>query len=360
MILVTKSFLPSKLEYEKFLGEIWESGWLTNRGTLVQRLEDDLRKVLGVNNILLMNNGTVPLQIALKLLAKKKQVITTPFSYVATVSSIVWEGFEPIFVDIDENQLTIDENKIEAAISEDTGAILATHVYGNPCNVGALENISKKYNIPIIYDGAHAFGVKYKDESIFNYGSLSTCSFHATKLFHTGEGGAVFCNDPILFDKVFYSHNFGHDGPLDFHGVGINAKMSELSAAMGLSVLPSIDSIISERRTITESYDQLLRFSKCKPLQYRDGTKRNYSYYPILFESEALLLRVQEELNLANIFPRRYFYPSLNTLPYVKQVQMPVSDHVSKCVLCLPLYVGLATYEVEQIASIVNKTLSQA
>jgi len=232
MIPVTKSFLPPIEEYQAFVQRAFNNQWLTNRGELVVELERKLKDYLGVNNIIITNNGTVPLQISLKVLANSGEIITTPFSYIATTSSIIWEGCKPVFVDIDPEYLTIDDNKIEQAITANTTAILATHVFGNPCNIEAIEAIAKKYQLKVIYDAAHSFGVEYKGRSVFNYGDVSTCSFHATKLFHTAEGGAMFCNDSELHHKLYYSHNFGHNGPLDFFGLGINGKISELQAAM--------------------------------------------------------------------------------------------------------------------------------
>ncbi len=226
----------------------WERGWITNRGILVKELEEKLKEYLKVPHILATTNGTLPLQIAIKALNLKGEIITTPFSYVATTSSIVWEGCKPVFVDIHPEYLTIDEEKIEEAITENTSAILATHVFGNPCDVEKIEEIAKKYNLKVIYDAAHCFGVEYKGRSIFDYGDISTCSFHATKLFHTGEGGALFTKDEELMHKLFYHHNFGHKGQEDFYGLGINAKMSELQAAMGLAVFPYLEEIMAGRR----------------------------------------------------------------------------------------------------------------
>ena len=220
MINVTQTFLPPLEEYTKYLEKIWDSKWLTNRGVLIKELERNLKDFLGVENLLMVNNGTIALQIAIKALELKGEIITTPFSYVATVSSIVWENCQPVFVDIDEDYLTIDETKIEEAITEKTSAILATHVYGNPCNVEAIQKIAERYNLKVIYDAAHCFGVKYKGESILNWGDISTLSFHATKVFHTGEGGAVICNNEELAHKIFYSHNFGHNGSEEFFGLG--------------------------------------------------------------------------------------------------------------------------------------------
>jgi dTDP-4-amino-4,6-dideoxygalactose transaminase len=209
MITVTKTFLPPIEEYQAILKRAWDKQWITNRGELVLELEEKLKTELSVKNIIVTNNGTIPLQIALKILARKGEVITTPFSYVATTASIVWENCTPVFVDINPVHLTIDENKIESAITPRTTAILATHVFGNPCNIEVIDSIAKKYKLKVIYDAAHCFGVKYKGESIFNFGDVSTCSFHATKLFHTGEGGAMFCNNDELNHQLFYSHNFG-------------------------------------------------------------------------------------------------------------------------------------------------------
>ncbi len=352
MINVTKTFFPPLEEYQKQLERIWKNEWLTNRGELVLELEDKLKEYLSVSNILIMNNGTIPIQIALKLLGKGGEIITTPFSYVATTSSIVWENCTPIFVDIHPEYLTIDETKIEEAITDKTTCILATHVFGNPCNIEAIEQIAQKHNLKVIYDAAHCFGVQYKGKSIFEYGDVSTCSFHATKIFHTGEGGAVFCNDEVLRHQIIYSHNFGHNGPLDFHGIGINGKISELQAAMGLSVLPHIHEIFEGRKRVVDFYDEHLDFSKIKKIRLREGTVWNYSYYPVLFENEQMLLEAQRKLNDNNIFPRRYFYPSLNTLEFVESKKMIISESVASRILCLPLYKDLEINELNKIVKI--------
>lgn len=354
MIPVTKTFLPSIEEYTKILQRAWDKQWITNRGELVLELESKLKSYLEVKNIIITNNGTIPLQIALKLLANKGEVITTPFSYVATTASIVWENCKPVFVDIHPEYLTIDETKIEAAITDRTTAILATHVFGNPCNVEVIEAIARKYNLKVIYDAAHCFGVKYNGESIFNFGDVSTCSFHATKLFHTGEGGAMFCKDDELNHKLFYSHNFGHNGPLDFFGLGINGKISELQAAMGLTVLPSMQKIISERRKIVEIYDKDLDFRNLGKLKLREGTDWNYSYYPVVFKTETKLLKAMRSLEGLNIFPRRYFYPSLSTVNYVDTEQMYIAEGISKKIICLPLYVGLPGNSITSIINTLN------
>lgn len=357
MINVTKTFLPPEEEYFRILKSIWENSCLTNRGPLIKKLESELLTYLSADKIIIMNNGTLPLQILLKLSGKGGEIITTPFSYIATTSSIVWENCTPVFVDIDSDYLTIDETKIESAITEKTTCILATHVFGNPCNIEFIEKLALKHNLFVIYDAAHCFGVKYKGKSIFNYGDASTCSFHATKLFHTGEGGAVFCRSEELYHKLFYSHNFGHKSQLDFNGLGINGKLSELNAAMGLAVLPYVDRIIQDRKIIVDFYNCNLNFEVLQSLKLRDNTVWNYSYYPVLFRDEKKLLEVQSILNKNEIFPRRYFYPSLNTISYIGGKTMEVSESVVKRILCLPLYSGLKESEQKQIVDLINKAL---
>ncbi|PKB17873.1 DegT/DnrJ/EryC1/StrS aminotransferase family protein [Flavobacterium sp. 5] len=358
MIPVTKTFLPPQEEYNSYVKRAWDKVWLTNRGELTIELEDKLKEYLDVPHITITNNGTIPLQIALKLFGKGGEIITTPFSYVATSAAIVWENCTPIFVDINPEYLTIDETKIEAAITSKTTAILATHVFGNPCHVEAIEIIAKKHNLKVIYDAAHCFGVKYNNQSIFNFGDVSTCSFHATKLFHTGEGGAMFCNDDKIQHQLFFSHNFGHNGPLEFYGLGINAKISELQSAMGLALFPYMEHIIAERKKVTDFYNTNLNFNNLKNIKIRENTEWNHSYYPILFDSEATLLNVQEALQKENIIPRRYFYPSLNTITYTKGNKMPLSESIASRIVCLPLYVGLSTIDLQKIVDIINKLTS--
>ena len=357
MINVTKTFLPPQDEYQAILKKAWDTGWLTNRGVLVKELEIELRNHLISRPLIAMTNGTLPLQIAIKALGLKGEIITTPFSYVATTSSIVWEGCKPVYVDIHPEYLTIDETKIEAAITDKTSAILATHVFGNPCNIEVIDAIAKKYNLKVIYDAAHCFGVTYKGQSIFNYGDVSTCSFHATKLFHTGEGGALFCEEE-LYKTMFQHHNFGHQGKEGFNGIGINAKMSEPQAAMGLAVLPYFSDIIEKRRLAIDLYMKHLCKTSIQLLTIRHQTEWNYSYFPIVFKTETQLFNVVRKLNEKQIYPRRYFYPSLNHLPYINNNNsMPVSEATSKCVLCLPLFVGLNEGSIKSISEIVNKNV---
>jgi dTDP-4-amino-4,6-dideoxygalactose transaminase len=355
MIPVTKSFIPPIEEYMLHVKRVFELGWLTNRGPLVLELEEKLRNTLSVTQITLMTNGTIPLQIAVKLLGNGGEIITTPFSYVATTSAIVWEGCTPVFVDIHPEYLTIDETKIEAAITPRTTCILATHVFGNPCHVEEIERIARKYKLHVIYDGAHCFGVQYNGKSIFEFGDVSTCSFHATKLFHCGEGGATFCNDAELAHRIYFSHNFGHKGPEAFEGVGINGKMSELQAAMGLSVLPYMHEILAERKRIVDAYKKQLNWDNLKTIRIRENTSWNYSYFPIIFESEEILLTVVRLLNENEIFPRRYFYPSLNLLNYVDHISNLQSEKIASRILCLPLYLNLSINDINKICLLINQ-----
>ena len=356
MIPVTKSFFPPIEDYQAQIERIWKNEWLTNRGELVLELEQKISSYLELKDtkIIAMNNGTIPLQIALKLLANGGEVITTPFSYVATTAAIVWENCTPVFVDIHPEYLTIDETKIEAAITPRTTCILATHVFGNPCNIDVIENIAKKYKLKVIYDAAHCFGVTYNGKSIFDYGDISTCSFHATKLFHTGEGGALFTKDPELLHKCFFSHNFGHKDSNSFQGLGINGKISELQAAMGLAVLPHISKIIDSREKSTKQYMKYLRVECIKTFTLRDNCSWNHSYFPVVFKDEVTLLKAQKLLNDAQIFPRRYFYPSLNMIEYTLGKSMLMSESISSRILCLPLFYEISEDSIKLICESIN------
>ncbi|MCB0704406.1 MAG: DegT/DnrJ/EryC1/StrS family aminotransferase [Saprospiraceae bacterium] len=353
MIPVTKPFLPPREEYEAYIRGIWDRNWLTNNGPLVNELELQLKEYLQVPNLLYVGNGTIALQIAIKALGLSGEIITTPFSYVATTSSIVWEGCKPVFTDIDPETLNIDPTKIEAAITPKTSAILATHVYGNPCDIDAIQEIADRHGLKVIYDAAHCFGSKYKGQSVFAYGDVSTASFHATKLFHTTEGGAVFARDPEVLKRMQYMRNFGHDGPERFAGIGINGKNSEFHAAMGLVNLKYVNGIIESRKQLSETYDVYLSEVKGRKVGFTKNSDFNYGYYPLVLESEDLLLAVFAKLNSREIFPRRYFYPSLDTLPYVQKSQVPVSRDVACRTLCLPFYVGLSKEEVSLICRLI-------
>jgi dTDP-4-amino-4,6-dideoxygalactose transaminase len=354
MIPVTKPYLPDLEEYNKYIAEIWKRQWLTNNGPLVNELELRVAEYLDVKNFLYLGNGTIALQLAIKALGIKGEVITTPFSYVATTSSIVWEGCKPVFVDIDAETLNLDPSKIEAAITPQTSAILATHVYGNPCDILKIEEIAKKHQLAVIYDGAHCFGVKYLGKSIFEYGDITTVSFHATKLFHTIEGGGVFTSDTELHRRIGFMRNFGHDGPEVFREVGINGKNSEFHAAMGLVNIKKVDEIIAKRKLLSELYDKkLAEYPISRPKVSKDATV-NYSYYPILLKDKETTLACVKRLTRSQIFPRRYFYPSLTSMPYVTADPLPVSDNVAERVLCLPLYYELSVEEVDLICRILT------
>ncbi|WP_244143658.1 DegT/DnrJ/EryC1/StrS family aminotransferase [Burkholderia ubonensis] len=337
----------------ELLEGIWRREWLTNHGPLVNELEAKLKELLGVPNTLFLSNGTIALQIAIKALELKGEIITTPFSYVATTSSIVWEGCKPVMVDILPTSLTIDPEKIEAAITERTTAILATHVFGNACEISAIQEIADKHNLKVVYDAAHAFGTQYKGKSILHYGDISTTSYHATKLFHTVEGGGVFCEDPALLERMALLRNFGHLSPTSFGPPGINGKNSELHAAMGLLNLKRIDSVLAKRQSVAARYDRNFAGSKLTRPVITKGCAFNDAYYAVIFPSETDLLRTLTLLNEHGIVPRRYFYPSLSQLSYVEPFDVPVSEDISRRVLCLPTYYTISDSEVDMISQLV-------
>lgn len=360
IIRVTKSFLPSQAEYQSYLQKVWESNWLTNDGELLQTLESRLEQFLNVRNLDILNNGTLALQIAIKALRLKDEIITTPFSYVATTSSIVWENCKPIFCDIDELTLNVDVKQIEPKITSKTTALLFTHVYGNPCDVLEIDRIAKKYNLKVIYDAAHCFSVKYLGQSLFNYGDISTTSFHATKIFHTVEGGATVTNSDEISYRVKQLRNFGHKGYEDFDGVGINGKQSEFHAAMGHCVLDHFSEILKARKNAAQYYDKNLDWDIMKKPEMPSNTAPNYSYYPIVLSSEHETISLKTKLEENKIYPRRYFFPSLTSLNYVDyDNSCPVSDSIAKRVLCLPLHHDLEMFDLEEIIEITNKHLNK-
>ena len=360
MINVTQTYLPPFDEYAKQLKRAWDKGWITNNGELLLELEQMLKQYLGVKHLFFCNNGTIVLQMALKAFNIKKEVITTPFSYVATTTAILWENCTPVFVDINNVDYNVDANKIEAAITSETEAILVTHVYGNPCNIEKIGEIARKYNLKVIYDGAHAFGVNYKNKSLLSYGDISTCSFHATKLFHTVEGGAIITNDDEIAKKLMLYRQFGHVYD-DYLSVGINAKNSEFHAAMGVTLLPVVPKIIERRRILSDLYDSHLKKIGLIRPEALPETQYNYGYYSIVFNTEVELLRVRAGLANLEINTRRYFYPSLNELPYLtKKYSCPISEDISKRVLCLPLYPDLELSSVEHICSVIKSELSKS
>jgi dTDP-4-amino-4,6-dideoxygalactose transaminase len=340
-------------EYAQYLQKIWDRNQVTNNGPVSLELERRLTEYLQIQHLQYVTNGTVALQLAIRSLNLTGEIITTPYSYVATTNSIIWENCTPVFVDIDPETLCIDTQKIKSKINERTSAILATHVYGIPCDVAGIDVLANDHNLKTIYDGAHAFGVKVKGKSIFEYGTISTVSFHATKIFHTIEGGAVITKDPELSEKIFLSKTFGHRMN-DYHMAGINGKNSELHAAIGLCNLNIIDYIIQERKAIFDRYCALLKHLPVRILRIDGQNEHNYAYFPVVFPDHATMTKVRTALEHQNIFPRRYFHPSLNTLDFVSTESCPVSEKTSESVLCLPFYHDLPTSSVKRIAKIID------
>lgn len=354
---VTKTYLPDKEKYKKYVDRIYENGWVTNNGPLVRELEKRLADFLGVKNIVLVANGTVALEMAYRTLAITGYVITTPFSFVATTSSLVTNGLKPIFADINPTTLNIDPENIKNVITQNTSAIVPVHVFGNGCEVEEIETIAKENNLKVIYDAAHAFDVKYKGQSILNYGDISTLSFHATKLFHTIEGGALIINDDKLVQKARYLINFGIENKESIPELGTNAKMNEFEAAMGLALLDDMEKLKSKRKEIYGKYSQKLK-GLVQFQEQNDDTTLNYSYFPIILKDAKQAEKVQQALNDKDIFPRRYFYPSLDTLSYIEPKQyMSISRDISERILCLPLYPGLTDKDLTKIINVMKESL---
>jgi dTDP-4-amino-4,6-dideoxygalactose transaminase len=352
MLHVTKSYLPDLNEYVAYLEKIWSSNHLTNDGPLLLELEKKLAEFLEVEHLIFTGNGTIALQLALKAYNIVGDVITTPFSYCATTNSLLWENCNPIFADIDPVSLTVESSQIATKLTSSTKAILTTHVYGNAGDLELQEDLAKNVGIPLIYDGAHAFGVKYKGNSIFSYGDITTCSFHATKIFHTVEGGAVIVKDSQIANKVRELRSFGHKGDV-YLSAGINGKNSEFHAAMGLVNLSHFDEIKLHREHASSLYDSKL-CDQLQRIQWNSVVSRNFSYYPIIIPSEDDLHQIINRLTEENITPRRYFYPSLNELPFVTSQSCPVSEDISKRILCLPLSATITNDEINKVVKIIN------
>lgn len=356
-IYVTAPSLPDRAKYEAYVDRIFNSGWLTNNGQLVNELEKRLEGYLGVKNIVLVANGTLALQIAYKLLELDGEVITTPFTFIATSSSLVWEGLNIVYSEINQQSFNLDPARIEGNISKNTSAIMPVHVFGNPCNVEAIQDIADKHGLKLIYDASHSFGVTYKGRSVLEWGDISTLSFHATKLFHTAEGGALIIKDNALALKARRMINFGFNPLGGVDCLGINAKMNEFQAAMGLALLEEHDKNVQIREQLSKFYDERLTDTLHRPI-WNSHASRNYGYYPALFPSEEAALRIVRALETENIFPRRYFYPSLETLDYFHTGQnMPVSRDIAERILCLPIHTGVNIDDIDNIARIIEKTL---
>lgn len=352
---VNKPYLPSLKKYKKYLDIIWKNNHLTNFGPLSQMLENKLCEYLGVQNLLLLGNGTLALQIAYKVLDIKKEVITPSFSFIATTNTLLWENIKPIFCDIDAQSFCIDVTKIASLITSNTKAILPVHVFGNSCEVEIIETIAKQHKLKVIYDAAHAFGVRYKENNILNYGDVSTLSFHATKLFHTIEGGALIAQDKAIVDDARKVINFGLSNNLP-NTLGINAKNSEFHAAMGLCILEDLEFILQQRQEIWEYYFHNLQ-NDFEMQKLHNNASNNYHYFPILFKDEQTLLQTMEIFHTKNIFPRRYFYPSLNTLSFnLENLPCPISEDIARRIVCLPIYVGLTRETQNEIINILLST----
>lgn len=351
---VTRPSLAPLPDYADILAGAWERGILTHNGPLVQQLERELEAYLGVRHLAAVTNGTLALQLAIRALGLKGEIITTPFSWVATISSIIWEGCRPVFVDIDPQTLNLDPAQIEARITRHTCAILPVHVFSNPCDTAAIGDIARRHDLKVIYDGAHAFNVRQGGQPLAEAGDISALSFHATKLFNTGEGGACVSLDPELDARVRRLRFFGHDEAKDIVEDGTNAKMTEIHAALGLANLRLNDAVAAKRRADYERYRAALSGHPAIAFQKIDPEAYNYSYMPVLFESEAQLLKAEAALNAAQIFPRRYFFPALNTLKHIVPYEaFPIAEDISRRILCLPLYFDLAAADIDRVCGII-------
>jgi dTDP-4-amino-4,6-dideoxygalactose transaminase len=362
-ITVTSPLLPPLNEFIPYLEDIWNRKWITNNGFYHQKLESALCDYLKVPYISLFTNGTLPLMVALQAFRITGEVITTPFSFVATTHSLWWNGITPVFVDVEEKTGNLDPDKIEAAITPRTTAIMPVHVYGNPCNTQKIETIANKYGLKVIYDAAHAFGVEVNKESILNAGDVSTLSFHATKTYNTIEGGALICHDEETKKRIDYLKNFGFVNETEVVMPGINGKMDEIRASYGLLNLKYVDAAIESRKSIAYKYREALR--SIKGISFMDdipGIKYNYSYFPVfIHQNEYGISRdeLYEKLKSKNILGRRYFYPLISTfptycgLPSANPVNLPVAMKLADSVICLPMHHGLAEKDIDLITSII-------
>lgn len=361
-IYVTMPSLAPLGEVDEYLKQVWASGIMTHNGPLVQRFEKEFSAWSGVEKTVAVCNGTLAIQLAIRALNLPKggEIITTPFTFIATVSAILYEGYKPVFVDIDPGTLNIDPEKIEAAITERTVAILPVHVFGNPCDVITIDSIAAKHGLKVIYDAAHAVGVKVDGQSIFKYGDVSATSFHATKLLNTSEGGGIISRDATIDERLRELRFFGYNAAKDVDCIGTNAKMTEVNAAIGLANLRYLDDIISDRRIKYHAYKEIL--SSCHELSFQQtGESCNCSYFPVIFDSEELLLKVDATLKANNVFARRYFWPSVNTYKTVcpDSATCPTSEDIASRILCLPLYYTLPLEQIKTIAESVKGNVTK-
>ena len=349
-LYVTQPSLAPLQEYAAILESVWESGILTHNGPLVQRLEREIEKILSIKNFLTVTNGTTAIQMSIKALELQGEIITTPFTWIATISAIKWENCVPVFCDIDADTLNIDPAKIEALITDKTVAIIPVHVFGNPCDVEVIEKIANKHKLKVIYDAAHAIGSTYKGKSLLEYGDISATSMHGTKLFNTAEGGGCIANNYELNEKLKRIRFFGHDNSKNIVEDGFNGKMTEVHAALGIANLKYYDEVLKDRKDKYFYYKEHLLCIKSLKFQMIKFGEPSYSYFPVIFSFEEDLLHVEKVLNDNSIYPRRYFYPSLNIYTEVVEYKsMPVSEDVSKRILCLPLYWNLSYEDIDRI-----------
>jgi len=354
-IYVTMPTLAPLDEVNGYLRQVWESGVMTHNGPLVQKFERDFCAWSNVPKMVAMCNGTMTLQLSLRAFdfPRGSEVITTPFTFIATISAILYEGLVPKFVDIDPETLNLDPDRIESAITDKTVAILPVHVFGNPCEVEKIDAIARRHQLKVIYDAAHAVGVNLGGRSIYTYGDVSSTSFHATKLLNTSEGGAVFAVDPKVDERLRELRFFGYNTAKDVACVGTNAKMTEVNAAIGLANLKYLDAVIADRRRKYGLYKSILSVEPSLSFQKIDESC-NCSYFPLMFKSEAQLVKVEAALQAQNVFARRYFYPSVNTCRSILPVSScPHSEDIASRILCLPLYYALEESQVRDIAELV-------
>ena len=355
-IFVTQPSLASLEEFTAFLQEPWRTGVLTHNGPLIRQFEQEACAKLGIRQMVAVTNGTVALQMAIRALELKGKIITTPFSWIATVSAIKWENCTPVFCDIDPETLNMDVDKLEACITPDTVAIMPVHVFGNPCQVDRIREIADKHGLKVIYDAAHAVGSTYKGKSLLSYGDISATSFHATKLLNMGEGGACISESETLHDKLQRIRFFGHNSAKDVVEDGFNGKVTEIHAALGLANLRYYEEVLVDRKQKYAYYRDNLSENPSLRFQLLKDGECNYSYFPVIFNSEESLLKTEQLLNKSNFFPRRYFYPSINTYREILDYQpMPVSEDIASRILCLPLYWKLGMEEIDQIIAIVKQ-----
>lgn len=362
MIPVSKPYLPCFKKYARMLEDSFDRGVITNNGPYLRELEQRLADFLGVPNVICVTNGTVAIQLAIRSLGIKERVLTTPFSFIASSSALVYEGLTPKFVDICAKSFNLNPHLLEVNDYETVSAILPVHVYGNPCDVYAIDEFKSRHGLKVIYDASHAFDVKLNGTSILNWGDVSTLSFHATKAFHTIEGGAIVTCNSELADLLRGLRNFGINDDAEIKGLGINAKLSEFNAAMGLCILDDWDAIRHSRKQIWEMYTKELGEVFQAPVWSSEAT-RNYSYMPFLFNSVDELVRVKNKLEENNIFPRRYFYPSLNEIPYLSSFDFSqscaVSTDIASRVMCFPIYPSLNIADVKKIITLTKASLKR-